>query len=106
MSVGEVEILLNGKTETLRSSLDAGKRVNALGAGGYVHVNNRLQAFDHDYFVMVVAAGLGKKPSDVESDVFWNGLPPLQLDLIKFVNYLANGGKPFTQSRETEPGEE
>jgi hypothetical protein len=36
MNIGEVEIQLDGKTETLRSSLGAAKRVNA--AGGFTHV--------------------------------------------------------------------
>jgi hypothetical protein len=104
MAVGEVEILLNGKPETLRSSLDAAKRVNAL--GGFMSVHAKLQAYDFDFFVMVIAAGLGKKASDVEAPVYKTGLPKLLGDVSTFVNYLANGGKPFTQSGEAEPGEE
>lgn len=103
MSIGEVEITLNGKSETLRSSLDAAKRVNAL--GGFMHVHTKLQAYDFDYFVMVIAAGLGKKAPDIESAVYKTGLPKLLGDVSMFVNYLANGGKPFAPVEETEPGE-
>jgi len=90
---GEVEIKLNGKVETLRSSLGAAKRVSA--AGGFVHVINRVQAADLEFYILVVAAGLGKKNSEVEEAVYSTGLPALGADVIKFVNLLANGGKPY-----------
>ncbi len=66
---GDVEIMLNGKAETLRPSLGAAKRV--------------------------VAAGLGKKTSEVEDAVYRTGMPKLGADVVGFVNILANGGKPF-----------
>jgi hypothetical protein len=92
MNVGEVEIKLDGKTETLRSSLGAFKRVNA--AGGFQNVINKLLGYDFDYFVTVVSAGLNKKPADIEEAVYKTGLPPLLGGLTKYVGYLANGGKP------------
>jgi hypothetical protein len=60
MNIGEVEITLGGKTETLRSSLGAAKRVNA--AGGFTNVMEKLMAYDMSYYVTVVSAGLNKKP--------------------------------------------
>ncbi|MDB5620511.1 hypothetical protein [Tardiphaga sp.] len=101
--IGEVEIELNGKTETLRSSLDAGKKVNA--GGGYGQVLQKLAAFDQDYYVLVVAAGLGKKPSDVEHAVWKAGLPNLTEALSTYVQYLANGGKPLTNAENDGSGE-
>lgn len=102
MSVGEVEIKLDGKQETLRPSLGAAKRVNA--AGGFSQVINKLIAFDLDYYVTVVAAGLGKKPSDVEEAVYKTGLPVLVNELVTYVGYLANGGRP-AEVGETKTGE-
>lgn len=90
---GDVEIKLNGKVETLRPSLGAAKRVNA--TGGFAHVVNRLQAADLDFYILVVAAGLGKKNAEVEDAVYKTGLPALGADVVKFVNILANGGKPY-----------
>jgi hypothetical protein len=95
MNVGEVEIKLDGKTETLRSSLGAFKRVNA--AGGFTNVINKLLGYDFDYYVTVISAGLNKKPADLadlENAIYKTGLPPLLGDLTKYVGYLANGGKP------------
>ena len=88
-----IDIKRNGKVETLRPSLGAAKRVNS--AGGFSNVVNRLQAADLDFYIMVVAAGLNKKNADVEEAVYRTGLPALGADVVKFVNILANGGKPF-----------
>jgi hypothetical protein len=52
---------------------------------------------------LVVAAGLGKKNAEVEEAVYRTGLPALGADVVKFVNILANGGKPF--DAETSEGE-
>ena len=90
---GELEIKLDGKIVTLRPSLGAAKRVNA--SGGFAHVVSRIQAADLEFYILVVAAGLGKKTADVEDAVYKTGLPSLGADVVKFVNILANGGKPF-----------
>jgi hypothetical protein len=81
--------------------LGAAKRVNA--AGGFAHVVNRIQAADLEFYILVVAAGLSKKNSEVEDAVYKTGLPALGADVVKFVNILANGGKPFEP--ETSEGE-
>ncbi len=105
MSSGDVEIKLNGKFETLRPSLGAARRVNAA-YGDFSKAVNRIQAADLEAYIAVVAAGLGKKTADVENDVYLTGLPALGADVIKFVNILANGGKPFEpDAGETASGE-
>ncbi len=96
---GEIEIKLNGKLETLRPSLSAAKRVNA--SGGFAHVVNRVQAADLDFYILVVAAGLRKKNAEVEEAVYRTGLPALGADVVKFVNILANGGRPFEPESDT-----
>lgn len=100
--MSEVEITLNGKAETLRPSLGAAKRVNAM--GGFMNVHSRLQAYDLDVFTQVIAAGLEKKPSDVESAVYKTGLTNLLGDVSTFVNLLANGGKPFVVNSDEDSG--
>lgn len=91
-SIGEVDITLDGKTVTLRCSLAAAKRVNA--SGGLSHVAKRLSQGDLDYYILVVAAGMDKKPNDVESVVYKTGMLDLVEPLTVFIDYLANGGKP------------
>lgn len=98
---GDVEINLNGEVKTLRPTLAAAKRVNA--QGGFAHVVNRIQAADLEFYILVVAAGLNKKNAEVEDAVYKTGLPALGADVVKFVNILANGGKPFEP--ETSEGE-
>lgn len=94
-TTGEIEITLDGTVVTMRSSLAAAKRVNA--AGGFSNVINRIQAADLEFYILVVAAGLGKKAAEVEEAVYKTGLPALGADVVKFVNYLANGGKPYIE---------
>jgi hypothetical protein len=103
MADGEIEIKLDGKIETLRSSLSAAKRVNA--GGGFSHVVSRIHAADLEFYILVVAAGLNKKTSEVEEAVYKTGLPALGVDVVRFVNYLANGGKPFSEAGTETAGE-
>lgn len=102
-AIGEVDILLDGKEVTLKSTHSAAKRVN--GGGGYIHVLDKLGGMDHDFYVMVVSAGLDKKPSDVDAAVYRTGLPNLTQSLCTFVEYLSNGGKPIAPSEDKGSGE-
>ena len=101
--MSEVEIDLNGKTETLRCTLKAAKLVNS--GGGYGEVLRKLAVFDHDAYVHVVAAGMGKKPGDVEDAVYRAGLPSLTEPLSEYVMLLANGGRPLVATEENPAGE-
>jgi hypothetical protein len=92
-TIGEIEIQLNGKTETLRPSLEAAKKVNT-GGGGFMNVLQKLAVMDQDYYSLVVAAGLGKRPAEVDA-VWRTGLPNLTESLALFVQSLANGGRPI-----------
>ncbi len=103
MSAGEVELDLNGKTETLRCTLRAGKLINA--GGGFAEVLRKLAGFDLDAYVYVVAAGLGRKPADVEEAVYSTGLVNLTEKLSEYVTLLANGGKPLASSGDGKTGE-
>jgi hypothetical protein len=104
-AIGEVDITLNGKPTTLKSTLAAAKRVNGI-AGGYMAVLGQLGTMNHDAYVQVVAAGMDKKPSEVEDDVFRTGLLKLTEPLSTFVEYLVNGGKPAEAAKGSGSGEE
>jgi hypothetical protein len=92
MSLAEVAIKLDEKDYVLKCNLDAAKRVNAI-AGGMMPAIGRLGALDFDAYVHVVAAGLDKKPAEIEVIVYRNGILELTKPLITFVEYLTNGGR-------------
>jgi len=92
--MSEVEITLKGEKVALRCTLKAAKAVNAL-AGGYQNALARLAAMDQDAYSAIVAAGLGRRPMDVEQAVYETGLPVLAQPVSTFVMMLANGGKPL-----------
>ncbi len=93
--MSEVEVTIKGRPETLKCSLKAAKTVNAV-AGGFQGALARLAAMDQEAYFLIVAAGLGKKPIDVEQAVYETGLPSLTEKLSEFVLLLANGGKPLS----------
>ncbi|MGJ5177419.1 hypothetical protein ACQR16_05995 [Bradyrhizobium oligotrophicum] len=91
-SNGEVDTPIG----TLRCSLAAAKTINAV-AGSYNGALARLGMLDHDIYTAVAAAGLGKKPSEVEDMVYRAGLVNLTAPFVEFVSYLGNGGKPVAE---------
>lgn len=86
-----VEISLDGKPETLTCNLKAAKTVSAL--GGFSEVFARIAAFELNAYSIIVAAGLDKKPGEVEGAVYATGLTNLTEPLSEFVSMLATGGK-------------
>jgi hypothetical protein len=101
---GEVEIELDGQKETLRCTLPAARGVNAMGSG-FTEVFRRLAAFDLDAYAGVVAAGLKKKPSEVEEAVYKTGLANLTEALSEFVMLLASGGRRQKPEGQDQSGE-
>lgn len=91
---------------TLRPTLRAGKSINGF-FGSYMAALRKLSELDQDAFFVVIAAGLSKKPSEVEDDIFAHGLPDLVEPCTTFVTLLANGGKPIKPVAEgdAKPGE-
>jgi hypothetical protein len=96
MADGEVEIELGAPNErkpfTLRCTPRAFKAVNGL--GGFAVVFQRLAGFDAEAYSAVIAAGLNKRPNDVDELVFKTGMPDLTGPLSEFVSQLMNGGRP------------
>lgn len=97
--MSEVEITLKGKSETLKCTLKAAKAVNAI-AGGFQGALVRLANMEQDSYFLIVAAGLGKKPAEIENAVYETGLTNLTEPLTSYVLLLANGGKPFATETE------
>lgn len=89
---GEVDITLADELETLRCTLGAIKMVTSH-FGSYLECLRRLADMNHDAYVIVVAAGLGKKPKEVEQAVANTGLPNLTGPLSDYIALLTHGGK-------------
>ena len=102
--MSEVEITLKSKPETLRCTLKAAKSVNGI-AGGFQGALARLATMDQDAYFLIVAAGLGKRPVDVEQAVYETGLTTLTEALSNYVLLLANGGKPLAAAEDAGEGE-
>lgn len=101
---GEVKITLDGRPETLRCSLRSGKIVSAM-SGGFQGALGRLANMDFEAYAAIVAAGLNKRPAEIEEAVYATGLPELTEPLSQFVLLLANGGRPIGNSRGDNAGE-
>lgn len=88
---GEVEIELNGRKETLRSTLYAIRMIDTL--GGMTDAFSQLAKFKFSAYVTIVAGGLEKKYSEVEGDVMKTGMPNLVESLSHYIAVLSNGGR-------------
>lgn len=86
-----VTVTLGGKEETLRPTLRAARIVN--GMGSFTGAYERVRAGDLEAYIIVVAAGLNKKPDEVAQAVYEAGVIDLGQGVAEFVNLLANGGK-------------
>lgn len=100
----DVALLLGEKEYFLVPTLRAHKAVNHR-FGGFAGAYQRLQVYDFDAFVAIIAAGLNKRdPEDIEKiehEVYENGLQPLNKPLTLFVDALINGGrKPKTEDED------
>lgn len=103
MNPGDVSITLDGKVETLRCTLRAARIVNSL--GGFAEAFKLLSAFDMNAYVTIVAAGLNRKPAEIEDAVYKTGLVEITGPLAEFVSLLTNGGRPVAPSGDADTGE-
>ncbi|TPM39378.1 hypothetical protein FJ951_27105 [Mesorhizobium sp. B2-2-3] len=95
LGAGDVDIVLEGETFTLRPTLKAAQAISRQ-AGGIMGALRGLANLDLDVATSIVADGLGKKPSEVEETVWRTGIANLNADLTRFVMIVANGGRPPT----------
>lgn len=101
---GDTEITLNGQTVTLKCTPRALRELDGM-AGSFNDILNGLVTYRFSTYCAVVAAGLGKRPSLVEDDVFNTGLDGLVAPLTKFVGRLMRGGRNAPSEQEKASGE-
>lgn len=89
-SQGEVDTPVG----TLKCTLRASKEVTAY-FGNFINANQRIANLDSDAITVLVAAGLEKKVKEVEDIVFAAGVVTLKAPVERWLNLLANGGKPY-----------
>ncbi len=89
---GEVEIKLNGRDVVLRPTLETLLVVNAF--GGILPAYDRLQKMDFNAYVAIIAAGLDKKPADIQWDVFKSDWTDFVEPLCELISNLTRGGRP------------
>jgi len=93
---GNVPITLDGEDRELVPSLGACTFLSRQG-GGLMGLVQRCGALDMDAIVMVIAQGLGlmgQGSKDLPNLVYRTGVSDLAGPCIRFINILANGGKP------------
>lgn len=106
-SQGDVEIQLGGEPVTLRCTLGAAKAVNSY-FGNFVAANRAVTEIALDAMVVVIAAGLGaKRDAEFEEKVFASGLLDLNPPVKRYLDLLANNGRPYVAPTEpAAPGNE
>lgn len=94
--LGEVEIDLDGKKETLRCTLRAARSVSNL-TGGFLGALQGIQTLNLLVCSQIIAAGLDVQDRDklekLEESVYASGLRNLASPLSTYVELLSNGGK-------------
>ena len=93
LGAGDVDIVLEGETFTLRPSLKAAQAISRQ-AGGIMAAFKGLSDLDLDMATGIIAVGLGKKPTEVEETVWRTGIASLIPGLTSFLSNIANGGRP------------
>lgn len=89
---------------TLKCTLRASKEVSAY-FGNFFRANERVSQVEHDAIVVVIAAGLGKKPAEIEEEIYAAGLLNLSAPVKKWLDLLANGGREYVPpTSQDEPG--
>lgn len=102
---GDTDIELNGRTVTLKCTPRALRELDN-SAGSFAEILNGLVQYRFSTYCAVVGAGLGKRPSLVEDDVFATGLDGLVAPLTEYVGRLMRGGRDAVPTeRETTAGE-
>lgn len=97
LGAGDVQIVLDGETVTLRPTLKAALTISRE-AGGIMGAFRGLSELNFDVVNGIVAVGLGKKPADVEDAVWRTGIASLVPGCTKFVSIIANGGRPMDEA--------
>jgi hypothetical protein len=97
LGAGNVDITLDGKTETLRPTLRAAQALSRR-SGGFSELVNEVAKFDLDAVTAVIAMGLDRKSQDIAEAVWRSGVAEMAGPVIEFIGILANGGRRPDQS--------
>lgn len=88
----DIELTLDGETVVLRPTLEAAITVDEQ-LGGFVEAFRQVGAFKLSAYVVIVAAGLGRRPNEVKTQVYNTGLASLAVPVTHYVTLLSNGGR-------------
>lgn len=106
IGAGNVEIVLDNESVTLRPTLRAAQTISKQ-AGGIVSAVQAVGRFDFDTIVSVIALGLNKTtPRDVQDiaeKVYATGLNELVEPVTNYLAILANGGRPVVKATSENP---
>lgn len=94
---GNVPIKLDGVDLELKPTLFAATRVSAL-TGGFAPAVDAVRNLNLEVMTTVIALGLGLTAhgaKDIPEKVFGTGAISLMAPVIRYINILANGGRPL-----------
>jgi len=92
LGAGDVDIVLDGETVTLKPSLKAAQAISRQ-AGGIMGALKGLSELDFDIVTGIIAVGLGRQADDVAGAVWRTGIANLVPGASEFVTVVANGGR-------------
>lgn len=94
---GDVAIELDGKSLVMRPTMEACLRLSRTGTAGPRVLAEQCLALNLDTITAVIAAGLGKPDSEVQTAVFRTGTINLFAKCIQFIHIVSNGGRPVSE---------
>lgn len=103
---GQVDVVIDGTTYTLRPSLAAAQTLSRA-FGGLSPLLDRLRNADLDAYVAVVVQGAGLERRDAKAmpEAIWShGVQSLMNPCTEFVLILVNGGRPLDDDGGEEAG--
>ena len=102
---GDVTINLGGEALTLKCTLEAAMVVDET-LGGFAEAMRQVSNFKLSGYVAIIAAGLGRKQTEIREAVFREGLTNLVGPVTEYTTLLANGGrKPEAVAEAAKTGE-
>lgn len=103
IGAGNVEIVLDGETYVLKPTLKAALTLTNV-QGGLPALIQRCINLEINAIVEVISQGLGVTSKDLPERVWRTGLFTLSARCIRFLNILANGGRPLDAEDDKEGG--
>jgi hypothetical protein len=103
IGAGNVDIMLDGQTVTLRPTLRAAQTISKQ-SGGILSALQAVGKFDLEVMTSIIALGLNvttpREINDLAEKVWSTGMADLVEPVTRFLTILANGGRPTDQGGE------